>query len=190
MATVQSRCVVASTDQHRTPVNIGVKAITVTGPHYQAAAANGVLQRLGAAISPLAAARSSCCNCYRSASSSTITLYNYVHLCQRRLRNLGRLCAISVCGAGGHARCVQVASAAWPAGWALVPAGSEQVMLAAVLDCACMTGLVPQARCHKPDGAVPARCAWQPLRQQQLCELGSAKNERVVMMNRLHGLHR
>ena len=95
-----------------------------------------------------------------------------------------------LCGAGGHARCVQVASAAWPAGWALVPAGSEQVMPAAVLDCAYMTGLVPQARCHKPDGAVPARCAWQPLRQQQLCELGSAKNERVVTMNRLHGLHR
>ena len=111
-------------------------------------------------------------------------------VCPRQLASKAPLPTCVVCGAGGHARCVQVASAAWPAGWALVPAGSEQVMIAAVLDCACMTGLVPQARCHKPDGAVPARCAWQPLRQQQLCELGSAKNERVVTMNRLHGLHR
>ena len=40
------------------------------------------------------------------------------------------------------ARCVGVAPAASPAGWVLVPAGSERAMPAAVLGCACVTGSI------------------------------------------------
>ena len=48
--------------------------------------------------------------------------------------------APKVCDAGGPARCVGVAPAASPAGWVLVPAGSERAMPAAILGCACVTG--------------------------------------------------